>query len=371
MNYKEYNSVLLKTIIFTIITIIALNYLVNPYNIFKQRIFKNTLLKPEAKIQERITKPLGLKIDNRQIDAVFFGTSRADLGLDKEHYKTITGKEAENIAIGGLLFYEMFDALNVSLKIHPEIKHIYIGLDYGTFLKENHSDYKGRVPITKNPKIQTNELAVALLCTKTTGNSIWTIIKNFSGNKKRMFYASGKKYIFVNKKIKKEFEKAWIEYNKAYIGNITDLEKIELLRNFYNTQKALGREVTLFIMPSHVTEFYFIYKTGSWNEYIKWKKALTSIAPVYDFQYPNKYTKDTIKSDMQTFFDASHCTYVVGNKIIEDIVLNKGNFARLLTQENVDQYLQLETNEIIQWKKENKETVNWINNTVKEESDAI
>ena len=191
MNYKNYNKILLKITLPLLIFIIVLNYLVNPYNIFKQRIFPKTLLKPEAKIQERVTKPIGLKIDSRKIDAVFFGTSRADLGLDKEHYKEITGKEAENIAIGGLHFNEMLDAIDISLKIHPEIKHIYLGLDYAVFLKSADNTDDNRATITKNPKLETQELGIALLCLKTTGNSIWTIIQNLSGNNRRMFYASG------------------------------------------------------------------------------------------------------------------------------------------------------------------------------------
>lgn len=361
MNYKNYNKLLFTSSAAILTFIVILNYLVNPYNIFKQRIFKNTLLKPEAKIQERVTKPIGLKIDSRNIDAIFFGTSRADLGLDKEHYKKLTGKEAENIAIGGLHFQEMLDTIDIALKIHPEIKHIYIGLDYGTFLKSKDKNDDHRATITTNPKLEANEIGIALLCLKTTGNSIWTIIKNLSGNKKRMFYASGKKYIFVNKKIKKEFEKSWTEYNNAYTKAELDDKKIQKLNNYYKNLTYKGIEVTLFIMPSHVSEFYFIYKTGNRKNYENWKKSLVSIAPVYDFQYPNIYTTDKITPQMKTFFDASHCTYLVGDKIIDDIVLKKTNTARLLTKQNVDTINNLNYQDIKKWENTDKETINWIN----------
>lgn len=367
VKYKKYNKYLLVISISVILAIILLNYLVNPYNIFKQRIFPETLLKPEAKIQERVTKPIGLKIDNRKIDAVFFGTSRADLGLDKNHYKEITGKEAENIAIGGLHFNEMLDAIDIAIKIHPEIKHIYIGLDYGVFIK-GWSDASGnRATITQNPKLETQELGIALLCLKTTCNSIWTVIKNLSGNKKRMFYPSGKKYIFVNKKIKKDFENAWLELNNAYRGAELDNNKIKIFSNYYKKITDSGREVTLFIMPTHITEFYFIYKSGNWENYSNWKKSLAAISPVYDFQYPNIYTTDKIRPDMKTFFDASHCTYLVGNKIIDDIVLKKTDLARLITKENADAINKKNLKDIVNWSKTDKETINWINKTVNEE----
>ena len=120
-------------------------------------------------------------------------------------------------------------------------------------------------------------------------------------------------------------------------------------------------------MPSHITEFYFIYKTGNWKNYSKWKKSLVTIAPVYDFQYPNVYTTDKIRPDMKTFFDASHCTYLVGNRIIDDVVLKKTGLARLLTKENVDAMNKLNMQEIIHWTKTDKETINWINKTINEE----
>lgn len=367
VKYKKYNKYLLVISISIILGIILLNYLVNPYNIFKQRIFPETLLKPEAKIQERVTKPIGLKIDNRKIDAVFFGTSRADLGLDKNHYKEITGKEAENIAIGGLHFNEMLDAIDIAIKIHPEIKHVYIGLDYAVFLKSKDNTNDNRATITKNPKLETQELGIALLCLKTTGNSIWTVIKNLSGNKRRMFYPSGKKYIFVNKKIKKDFELSWKEYNKAYAAAVLDDNKLEMFADYCKKLNRKGIKVTLFIMPSHITEFYFIYKTGNWENYSNWKKGLAAISPVYDFQYPNIYTTDKIRPDMKTFFDASHCTYLVGNKIIDDIVLKKTDLARLITKENADAINKKNLKDIVNWSKTDKETINWINKTINEE----
>lgn len=366
MSYKKYTYQLLTIITAILVFIVALNYFINPYNIFKQVLFEDTLLKADAKLQERVTKPISFKIDNRKISTVFFGTSRVDLGIDKNYYKKITGKEAENIAIGGLLFYEMFDILDIALKIHPEIENIYIGLDYRTFLKNNNDVYGPRVAITKNPKLEIQEIGISLLCLKTTGNSFWTIIKNIIGIKQRMFYSNGTKYVFENKDIGKFFEHDWIEYNYTYKNNRIDVKNIEKLKDFYNNQKALGRNMVFFIMPSHVTDIYLIHKVGNWEDYQKWKKLLVQIAPIYDFQYPNIYTTDRIKPDIKTFFDASHATYLVCNKIIEDIVSDKGNFARLLKKDNVDKYMDLELLEIMDWEKNNQEIVSRINQTIKE-----
>lgn len=370
LDFKKYNKVFFKTIIALLGVFVALNYLVNPYNIFKQRVFPNHLLKPEAKLQERTTKPIGMKIDSRKIDSVFVGTSRVDYALDRAHFRKITGKEAENMAIGGLHFNELFQMIDISLKTHPEIKNVYVGLAYEVFLKNGESVFDNRADITDKPELDSKETGVALLCMKTTANSIWTVIKNFTGIKKRMFYSSGKKYIFVNKKINKEFEKMWTSYGESGAQEL-DPEKVKALQKKYDELKAKGVEVTFFVMPTHASRLYLIKKTGNWNTYARWKKSIVSIAPVYDFQYPNVYTTEAIKPDMQTFFDPSHSTYIVGNKIIEDVVQGKGNFARYVTAENVDRYNRLNLSEILKWEKQHSDVVDWINQTIGKDDNAI
>ena len=206
----------------------------------------------------------------------------------------------------------MLDAIDIAIKIHPEIKHIYIGLDYGVFIK-GWSDASGnRATITQNPKLETQELGIALLCLKTTCNSIWTVIKNLSGNKKRMFYPSGKKYIFVNKKKKKDFENAWLELNNAYRGAELDNNKIKIFSNYYKKLRIPAGRL-LYLLCRLILRNFILFTNPVIGKIIQTgKKSLAAISPVYDFQYPNIYTTDKIRPDMKTFFDASHCTYLVG-----------------------------------------------------------
>ncbi|MEI3255119.1 MAG: hypothetical protein V8R83_07425 [Candidatus Gastranaerophilaceae bacterium] len=61
----------------------------------------------------------------------------------------------------------------------------------------------------------------------------------------------------------------------------------------------------------------------------------------------------------------------MGNKIMEDIVLGKTDFARLLTKDNVEQYNRQNFIDLQTWAKNNKDMLDWINNTLKEEKNAI
>lgn len=56
---------------------------------------------------------------------------------------------------------------------------------------------------------------------------------------------------------------------------------------------------------------------------------------------------------------------------MEDIVLGKTDFARLLTKDNVEQYNRQNFIDLQTWAKNNKDMLDWINNTLKEEKNAI
>ena len=316
---ENYNKKLILSIFLTLVSISLLNYIVNPYNIFQQHFFKN-LLKPEAKVQERLTKPIGLKIDKRKINAVFFGTSRADLAINKDDYKNITGKEAENLAMGGLSEFEIRKMIDLALKIHPEIKEIYLAIDFQTFGKTKTKINDNRSEITDNPKLQASELCSALLSISTTGNSLWTIVKNFLGIEKRMFYSQGHKHIFINEKIQDEFKGTISEYSGRYKDIELDEQKINDFEAYTNELKKRGIKVILFVMPTHITIQNLIDNNGKREIYNEWLQKLAEISDVINFNTENEYTTEEIKPDMEYFFDGSHSTHKFGEIIIKDLV---------------------------------------------------
>ena len=316
---ENYNKKLILSVFLTLLSVSLLNYIVNPYNIFEQRFFKN-LLKPEAKVQERLTKPIGLKFDKRKISAVFFGTSRTDLAINKDDYKELTGKNAENLAIGGLSEFEIQKMTDLALKIHPEIKKVYYAIDFQTFGKTKAIINDNRSEITGNPKLQTSELCSALLSISTTGNSIWTIVKNLLHIEQRMFYPQGHKHIFVNPKIQDEFNATISEYTGRYKNIELDENKLNDFKNYANELKSRGIEVILFVMPTHITVQNLIDEAGKREMYNEWLGELSETGDVINFNTENKYTTEEIKPDMQYFFDGSHSTHKFGKIIIKDLI---------------------------------------------------
>ncbi len=330
---KNYNKKLLISLFSFLLAASGLNYIVNPYNIFSQHFFKN-LLKPEAKVQERLTKPIGLKIDKRKISAVFMGTSRADLALNKDDYKLLTGENAEIIAIGGLEFPETEKMISIALKTHPEIKKIYMAIDFQTFNKNAAKINDNRSEITDNPKLTAQEMSSALLSVSTLGNSVWTIVKNLVGIEERMFYHQGHKHIFVNPKIENEFLASKTEYGGKYKNFKLDFNDLESFKNYVNKLKSQGYEVKLFIMPTHITLQNLITESGQREQYDLWSEKLSEISDVWDFNIPNEYTQEKIKPDMQYFFDGSHSTHKFGKMIFEDLMTKTPSVAKFIPKKD-------------------------------------
>ena len=355
--YKEFNFSLLKILIIIFFVLGTINYIVNPYNIFDNRYLKFSFLKPEAKIQERYTKFIALKLDKRQINTIFMGTSRADLALNKYYYEKITGKSCENLAFGGVFIYEYFDTLKKLILIHPEVKNLYVGLDFVLFdINRIDKNKTTRYKINEEKNITSSELGFSLFSLKSTGDSIWTVIKNLICIEKRMYCFDGTKHIFVNKEIDNEFSKTLNEYSLYYDNFEFDYNMIDKIKELKKLSKERNINIQFFIMPSHILDQYLIYKKRR-SDYEKWKIELTKIADIYDFQYPNFYTEEEIKPNMKYFFEASHSTSNLGNKIIDYLINQNGDIGRILTKENIQYILRKDEKDLNEYFTKNSDLI--------------
>lgn len=333
--YKNFNQKIIICISLFISIVLCINYFINPFNIFKQRLLPETLVKADAKVQERVTKPIGFKIDKRKINAIFLGSSRVDLCIDKNDYKSLTGKEAENLAIGAVLPHEIIELTELARKIHPEIKEIFIGLDFES-LHVMSSINDNRAAITKNKKLEISELSTALLSVKAIGTSFWTIFKNTVSSYQRTYYSSGVKRIFVNKDIVQEFKNTMNEYNIKYSAFRLDENELINLLSYLKLLQSKGIKIKIFVMPTHITLQKLRYDYNLTEKYNYIQELVLKDFDIYDFNYPNQYTKEKISPDMQYFFDGSHATHNLSKLIITDLLSEKPTLARKITKYNVN-----------------------------------
>lgn len=356
--YLRYNKRLLIMIFAILAFIVSFNTIVDPYNIFNKIKLKNfNYYKPEIKRQERLTKILSLKLTSR-IDTIIIGSSRPDWSLNPEYYKKITGLTASNMAIVSGKFNEFCDILYKSISLHPEIKTVVLCIDLERFapipvLTETKVD-----DISK--KLSLSEFYSVYASIDTTFSSFSTLFRNLSEKDKKRYDYNGMKVPFFNKKINDAFEFMIKDYN--YVGKNLDEKTI----NFYELEKLIkdlksrNIDVVMYMPPMHITYFEIIDFNNGWDNVDKFKTELAKIQPFYDFMYVHPINTEEIKPDMKNYFESSHATYLVGEKVLDKIFKNEGDFGKLITPKNVYAHNKINRYNFKKWQKENPITRKWV-----------
>lgn len=335
-SYKKFNICLISAFLTVLLGVAALNVAVNPYNIFP--FCGIAKYKPEAKLQERVTKLIGFKLDKRKINSVFLGNSRTDYSIDRDYFKKVTGLEAENLAMGGIVIEEYPELLDLIFKIHPEVKNIFLGTDFIMFSGSSVFDEKSKATFEKNPNLTTTELCTALFSFSSTRDSVWTLVRNLLKIKGGAVYnLNGTRHPVPDKRYREIFGMSVLEYVIKYKNFDYNPGKLEIIRKIKAVCDERGVGLHLFVMPTHLADMYLISSfPNTKNAYYEWKKDLTQIAPVYDFQYPSDFMNESISDDMQYFFDISHVTPTVGNMIIDFFDSGNSEIGRFETSEYID-----------------------------------
>lgn len=365
--YRKFNKRILITVICILIVVSIFNIVIDPYIVFHTPATKISDLKPEAKRQERLTKITEFKLDRRKIDSVFIGTSRVDWIFDSDYFYKITGKNASNLGIVGMNFNEYIDFPKAVLKIHPEIKNIYLGVDFYIFNK-NVIDNQKHEGFNKNPKITTSELATVLFASDTTVSSFITITKNLHcKDLVKMYNHKGLIYLFENPSPQPLFEHVVRNYIDRFKNYEIDNNTYDKLKELDIYCKQRGVKLHIFHTEGHVLDLATIYIGGYWDIYTQWKKDLTKVSDIYDFYYVNRYSTEKLKPRMEYFYDSSHGTPQTGNLIMNKMILNKGDYGRLNTIDNIDKLTSQDFKDLKKWLKANPEWVKTINKIKKEE----
>lgn len=367
--YRKFYKKILITVICILIILSIFNIIIDPYVVFHTPKTKISNLKPEAKRQERMTKITEFKLDRRKIDTVFIGTSRVDWTFDKNYFKNITGKNASNMGLVGLNFNEYTDYIKLLIQIHPEIKHIYLGLDFPNFNK-NIIDNNRLEGFNNKANLTTNELSTVLFATDTTVSSFITITKNLQQKDLvKMYDHDGLIYMIKNDYIENIFK-------YAIKNDLGKFKNYEIENSYYDKLSELilycknkGVQLHLFHTEGHTIDLATIYLGGYWDIYTQWKKDLTKVSDIYDFYYVNKYSTEKVSPKMTYFYDSIHGSPQTSNMMIDKMILNKGDYGRLNTTNNIGTLTKQDTINLKKWLKANPEWVKTIKEIKKQEDE--
>lgn len=350
MNYKKYNYLIIKTLLIIFAAIITINYVINPFGVFNLPDLKINRHKSELKRQERLTKIMQLK-SAKHIDAIVLGSSREDFSINENYFNQLTSKKMLNLAMQGARFNEQKYIIEKALNLHPEIKTIVLGIDFDFYYLQDNSSKE----LLKNYENSTFQNYITILLSfDAIESSITTIAKSLNPNYTRGFSSCGTKNIFINDEIDTTFEKTIHQYRTTGQDFINNKPNLEELKNLIKELHNKDVNVILYMHPVHCVMLEIIKQNGAENCILEFKKELAKIQPFYDYYYPSEYTEEKINPNMHYFFESSHCTYLVGNKILETIfTANNNSFGYLITENNVYQYHKLFKKDLSKWEKKN------------------
>ncbi|NET73980.1 MAG: hypothetical protein F6K62_24500 [Sphaerospermopsis sp. SIO1G2] len=131
-NFSQFNKWLLSAVGFSIFSVAAINYLIDPYGIYKTPNYLGiNHEKPKQQFNDRLFK--ATDVIYYQPKTVLLGSSRTKQGLDPSHPALSQAQPVYNLAVDGANTYEMFRYLQHTLKNQPELKRVVLGADFFMF----------------------------------------------------------------------------------------------------------------------------------------------------------------------------------------------------------------------------------------------
>jgi len=341
--WRDYNKKLLCFFFAIFILIICFNIIIDPFYIFKTpEITHINKIKTDKDRNQRITKIVGLKLDNKPLDSIFLGSSRVNSSISEEYYKQLTGKNTKNLGMNALSHDETFKIARNAILIHPEIKTIYIGLDFFRFLERN-ADNKRAVPLSDKKELTLSEINPLLFSFNTTLASVNTLIANIKGQKEK------------SQKDKKAY---FIEKLKHYKANYDEAKledsEFEKLAKFKNEMEEKGYKVIFYTNPTHVTDLSLINELGYLSLFNEWKIKMAESFPYTDFDFVNEITSEEINDNTKYFIECSHASSLTGELIMNNLITHSNNNGIRITKENIACHNANNQKNIEHWELNNK-----------------
>ena len=360
--YKKYSLRLLSAFFLLIFTVAIFNIAVDPFKIFNFPLINHfNAQKPDLKRQQRVTKIVELKLDKKPLDSVFLGSSRVDGSVSADYYEKLTGRRTKNLGMNALSHSETIKIANNVILIHPEIKKIYVGLDFFRFTEKN-AQNKRPVPLSNNPKLTISEFNPVVLSLDTIISSVNTVIYNI-------------KYKPINVKSSPvgTFERTLNNYAENYYEAVLALDEFEKLYAFKKDMKQKGIDVIFYLNPTHASDLSMIKQSGCLDVFNEWKERLAEKFDYVDFDFVNDITAEKVDENTKYFAESSHSTPIMGELIMDNLINSDNFYGVKITAQNVKQRNSENEKALNKWEKENPDMVKNIRKYIeqyKQELDA-
>ncbi|WP_239613518.1 hypothetical protein [Cohnella mopanensis] len=365
---KKWVYTLQGLLIASIVLIVAINYVVDPYQIYRTPTaagFNHMKLSTQAYLWK------ARFIAENKPDVIFLGSSRTGRGLDPEYYARITGDEAFNSGLSSANIYVGLRYLEYAILNNKSLKTVYIGLDFEGFNKYSESDMLDEKRLETSSFTKNDRLAT-LFTKQTLRDSIRVLRMNLLKMPPDIDALlpdgsySDVGQIIRNQRLLEQGNNQFYEHLNDYLNTVysqyeLSQQHVEDFRKIVSLCSENNIDLYVYIQPSHALQWEGIQTSGLWDEFEEWKREIVAITEVWDFSGFNSVTTSP-PDQFDTYLDQSHYRKQIGNYVFNRTLhINEDSvpedFGVLLTKDNLEAQLKRIRDERDKWERDNPDIV--------------
>lgn len=318
MTKKIMNLLFLFLLLVFFISLIVINYQVDPHRVFHKDTYMDLgYIEPEN-IFIKLKAYRNIPYDTVLIGSSEAGTMFENSALTKKYFNRIYSGE------GFLSQKSYYRVIKAYVDLHPETKRVIIIVNYPSLLNNYMVDY----PVYTGPKYNLDELMYLFVGKETTELSLKmlydSVIKKLEKISVFAHFSKeegniGKIFKLVNPYIADDF----IGEKKEAIRNLED--NINCYNQLFDFLDSKNIKYTLVIPPYNVSFLALInndkvYKK-SFDSFLRY--LTTKSSDIYDFALVNKYTlQDIFSNDNYLYINYNHPNFIFGLKVLK-VLYNK------------------------------------------------
>lgn len=366
---QKFLIIFLSCSLIAVFSIGAFNYLMDPFEYFETPIFFGMNEKMQSDAQERFDRALKIMVVKPK--AIMFGSSRVHAGFPVNRLSQLVGYPVYKAAFSGARFNEINGYFEHALHNQPDLKAVFIGLDFFAFSKNLD-------PVTEYTEDRLRKSSPSLIdlfrlfLSYATLKYSYATYKHNLGIKKaqiedrtRVKVNEDNMNVLVVKKndLPQDFLKN--EKKGIFDNYVIDPKKIEMFRRIVLTCKERNIDLKVIFCAAHAHYWETIFQSGCWNDFEDLKRQLCGIYPIHDFSGFSSFNTEPLSEDVVSnyFFEVSHFTPFYGTAILDKIYGIEDrcpNAGFLLTKDTVEGYLKTQREQRETWVKNNPDKVAWI-----------
>ncbi|AYJ77660.1 hypothetical protein [Aliarcobacter cryaerophilus] len=346
-------KILVSLILIIIISVCSINYIVDPYNLYKTNLLKN---KPKEFEYMRLVK--AINVEEIKPYSIVLGTSRAEMAIDPEHEYFI--KPSYNLANAGSTMYETKYYLKEAI-LQGKLKKVLLVADWRMF-----NDVNMKQVADFETYFENRNIYKYLLNYKVFEDSLFTI-KN--QNKLSLHKSNGQmtdRYVNDVLLAHGGQYKTMLAEEKNYYKNFTNNNsykdtKKDSFEDFKEILQMCYRnniKLDIIFGPSHIRQWEAFDYYHGYETFLKWKKDIVLFVEkigleenkipfnILDFSVYHRLTAENVPKEpeqrMEFHFEGSHYTNKLGLIVLDRLSNNSlyNDFGVYINSSNIDNHLE-------------------------------